>query len=91
MLQQVSKNFREIFAELAPGGSGQLMMQKRLRPGAQAEPNPEGDDEDAGPSDRPDVVERYTGVNIKVKVFTCWPRAFIGFMFACVHSMWGIC
>lgn len=28
--KQVAKNFREIFSELAPGGRGELVMQKRL-------------------------------------------------------------
>lgn len=67
LLQQVAKNFREIFAELAPGGRGELVMQKRLRTDPQAEPDPEGEDEQAGPSDRPDAMERYAGVKVKVR------------------------
>ena len=67
LLQQVAKNFREIFAELAPGGRGELVMQKRLRTEPQAEPEPEGEDDEAGPSDRPDAMERYAGVKVKVR------------------------
>lgn len=36
-MQQVAKNFREIFGELAPGGRAELVMQKRLRPEPQEE------------------------------------------------------
>ena len=67
VLQQVAKNFREIFGELAPGGRGELVMQKRLRPEPQEEVDPE-EDEEAGPSDRADALERYAGVKVKVGV-----------------------
>jgi structural maintenance of chromosome 3 (chondroitin sulfate proteoglycan 6) len=40
--KQVAKNFREIFAELAPGGRGELVMQKRL-PGDTVEEHDEED------------------------------------------------
>ncbi|DBB00026.1 hypothetical protein WJX77_003476 [Trebouxia sp. C0004] len=63
--KQVAKNFREIFGELAPGGRGELVMQKRLRPDPQDEPEAE-EEEEAGPSDRPDAMERYAGVKVKV-------------------------
>lgn len=65
-VQQVAKNFREIFGELAPGGRGELVMQKRLRPEPQEDVDPE-DEEEAGPSDRADAMERYAGVKVKVK------------------------
>jgi len=63
----VAKNFREIFGELAPGGRGELVMQKRLRPDPQDEPEAE-EEEEAGPSDRPDAMERYAGVKVKVAI-----------------------
>lgn len=66
LLQQVAKNFREIFSELAPGGSGQLIMQKRILPDPQAEPDSQGEEEDAGPSDKHGAMDRYTGVKVKV-------------------------
>lgn len=62
----MAKNFREIFAELAPGGRGELVMQKRLRPNPQAEPDSDAEDEEAGPSDRQDAMDRYAGVKVKV-------------------------
>ena len=65
MVQQVAKNFREIFGELAPGGRGELVMQKRLRPEPQDDVDPE-DEEEAGPSDQADAMERYAGVKVKV-------------------------
>ncbi len=61
----MAKNFREIFGELAPGGRGELVMQKRLRPDPQDELEAE-EEEEAGPSDRPDAMERYAGVKVKV-------------------------
>ena len=61
----MAKNFREIFGELAPQGQGQLVMQKRTAPDPQEEVDPE-EDEEAGPSDRPDAMERYAGVKVKV-------------------------
>ncbi len=63
----MAKNFREIFGELAPGGQGELVMQKRLRPEPQEDADPE-EDEEAGPSDRADAMERYAGVKVKVGV-----------------------
>lgn len=70
-MQQVAKNFREIFGELAPGGRGELVMQKQLRPDPQQEVDPE-EDEEPGPSDRAGAMERYAGV--KVKVGCCTSR-----------------
>lgn len=63
--KQVAKNFREIFGELAPGGRGELVMQKQLRPDPQQDVDPE-EDEEAGPSDRTGAMERYAGVKVKV-------------------------
>ena len=63
--QGVAKNFREIFAELVPGGRGELVMQKRLRQEAAAEANEDEDGADGGHN----VSEKYSGV--KVKVGTC--------------------
>ena len=65
-VQQVAKNFREIFGELAAGGRGELVMQKRLRPEPQEEADPE-DDEEAGAGDMSDAMERYAGVKVKVR------------------------
>lgn len=61
----MAKNFREIFGELAPGGRGELVMQKQLRPDPQQDVDPE-EDEEAGPSDRAGPMERYAGVKVKV-------------------------
>ena len=68
-MQQVAKNFREIFGELAPGGRGELVMQKQLRPDPQQDVDPE-EDEEAGPSDRAGAMERYAGVKVKVGLHT---------------------
>lgn len=57
----VAKNFKDIFAQLAPGGSGQLVMQKRMR---QPEPS-EDADEDAG-GETSTTSDRYSGVKVKV-------------------------
>ncbi|KAK9828108.1 hypothetical protein WJX81_005196 [Elliptochloris bilobata] len=69
----VAKYFREIFAELAPGGKGELVMQKRL-PGAAAaaavtaaaggagEEDNEGDEDAEGGG----IAEKYAGVKVKV-------------------------
>ena len=65
LLQQVAKNFREIFGELAPGGRGELVMQKRLRPDPQEQEDPE-EDEEAEPANKADAMERYAGVKVKV-------------------------
>lgn len=64
-MQQVAKNFREIFGELAPGGRGELVMQKQLRPDPQEDADPE-EGEEAGPSDKAGAMERYAGVKVKV-------------------------
>lgn len=37
----VAKHFREIFSELAPGGRGELVMQKRLPTDAEDAANPD--------------------------------------------------
>ena len=57
-LQGVAKNFREVFAELAPGGRGELVMQKS---GSRLEAGQVQDD-----SQPPPLYERYSGVKVKV-------------------------
>lgn len=59
--QGVAKNFKDIFAQLAPGGSAQLVMQKRLR---QQEPSEEA--EDGAPPEATSTADRYSGVKVKV-------------------------
>ena len=64
-LQGVAKNFREIFAELAPGGRGELVMQK-APPRPQA---PAGESEEAGEEGTEEAhraYDRYSGVRVKV-------------------------
>jgi len=56
--KQVAKNFREIFSELAPGGRGELVMQKRL-PGDAVE---DVEDDDGVT----ETHEKYSGVKVKV-------------------------
>ncbi len=57
-VQGVAKNFREIFAELAPGGKGELVMQKATQKAAAA------DVEEADPAN--EANDRYSGVKVKV-------------------------
>lgn len=70
----VAKNFREVFAELVPGGRGELVMQKRHSlqqqqleeaDAAAAGQDEEAGDDLAGPS-RDGVIEKYSGVKVKV-------------------------
>ncbi len=61
MLQGVAKHFREIFAELVPGGKGELVMQKRMHQEVAAE----GEEDEDGP-DGGHVSEKYSGVKVKV-------------------------
>jgi structural maintenance of chromosome 3 (chondroitin sulfate proteoglycan 6) len=68
-VQGVAKNFREIFAELVPGGRGELVMQKRLHPDLNQEAQQE-EDEEAG-NRRQDVSEKYSGVKVKVSLSSC--------------------
>ncbi|KAF8071065.1 SMC3 [Scenedesmus sp. PABB004] len=58
----VAKNFREVFAELVPGGKGELVMQRR-RAGEEGgeEEDDEGAQEGAG-----GVLEKYSGVKVRV-------------------------
>ncbi len=65
----MAKSFKDIFAQLAPGGSGQLVMQKRLRPQEPAEDG-EGEDED-----QPSSSDRYSGVKVKVRALWRAPNA----------------
>ena len=55
--QGVASNFRTIFTALAPGGKGELVMQKRLRSA------PDGYAADV---DGEAVLEKYSGVAVKV-------------------------
>ena len=59
----MAKNFREIFAELVPGGRGELVMQKRLRVEAAAEA---AEDDEDGAEGGHNVSEKYSGVKVKV-------------------------
>ena len=56
----MAKNFREIFAELAPGGKGELVMQKATQKAA-------ADVEEADTAN--DTNDRYSGVKVKVSLF----------------------
>ncbi|CAL8464327.1 g3862 [Coccomyxa elongata] len=57
----VAKHFREIFAELVPGGKGELVMQKRLHQEVAAEKEEDEDGPEGG-----HVSEKYSGVKVKV-------------------------
>lgn len=67
----MAKNFREVFRDLAPGGRGELVMQKRLRTvdaegglaAAQEGDAADGDDEEG---DATAISEKYSGVKVKV-------------------------
>lgn len=62
LLQGVAKNFREIFADLAPGGKGELVMQK-------ANPRePAPDSEEAAAAQTHQILDRYSGVKVKVRI-----------------------
>lgn len=75
-VQGVAKNFREVFRDLAPGGRGELVMQKRLRrpeaeganggaegPAAGEEPA-EGDEDE---EDSTGASQKYSGVKVRVR------------------------
>ena len=70
LVQGVAKSFREIFRDLAPGGRGEVVMQKRVRREADA---PDGEDGDgSGGEDREgdaagSISEKYAGVKVKVR------------------------
>ena len=59
-VQGVAANFREIFAALAPGGRGELVMHRR--PHSERPPEGAAPDGDEGSS----VLEKYSGVGVKV-------------------------
>jgi hypothetical protein len=67
----VAKNFREIFAALAAGGKGELVMQKRLSGPAAPAPaaglDAEGDAGDEQ-TEAGGVAEKYVGVKVKVRL-----------------------
>lgn len=54
----MAKNFREIFAELAPGGKGELVMQKAPPRQAATE----------GEESQDHSYDRYSGVKVKVRL-----------------------
>ena len=71
----MAKNFREVFRDLAPGGRGELVMQKALRrPEEEADgTRPDGAgaageaaDGDEEEEDAPGATEKYSGVKVKV-------------------------
>ena len=75
-MQGVAKNFREVFRDLAPGGRGELVMQKRLRRPqeegghAGAEGPPAGGEAAEGDEDEeetPGTTEKYSGVKVRVR------------------------
>mmetsp|Transcript_28839 Transcript_28839/g.68899 ORF Transcript_28839/g.68899 Transcript_28839/m.68899 type:complete len:1112 (-) Transcript_28839:128-3463(-) len=57
----VAKHFREIFSELAPGGRGELVMQKRLPSDANRENEPPHSHREETESQ-----EKYSGVKVRV-------------------------
>ena len=67
LVQGVAKNFREIFAELAPGGRGELVMQKapdsRRAPAQVPEDDEHADDL---PAEADSAFDSYIGVKVKV-------------------------
>jgi len=64
-LQGVAKNFRDIFGELAPGGRGELVMQKA--PPKEQAPAAEGEDaEEDAVAAAQRTYDRYSGVRVKV-------------------------
>ena len=65
VVQGVAKSFREIFGELAPGGRGELVMQKRLHSQPEPADDLDGDDPEEQPADG--LSERYSGVKVKVR------------------------
>ncbi|KAF5830766.1 putative chromosome associated protein [Dunaliella salina] len=58
----VAKHFREVFADLVPGGRGELVMQKRHPTTGMAEGEEEGDDIQAGARDGKGALDKYSGV-----------------------------
>ena len=74
VVQGVAKHVREVFRDLAPGGRGELVMQKRIRqePGGGAdgaaggEGEPEEEEEGAEGGDASAITEKYSGVKVKV-------------------------
>ncbi|KAG2428819.1 hypothetical protein HXX76_011519 [Chlamydomonas incerta] len=58
----VAKNFREVFADLVPGGAGELVMIRAAGRAAAAE----GEDDEGGGMG-PSGSEKYSGVKVKVR------------------------
>eukprot|EP00878_Enallax_costatus_P007647 GHUV01008006.1.p1 GENE.GHUV01008006.1~~GHUV01008006.1.p1 ORF type:complete len:1195 (+),score=501.93 GHUV01008006.1:213-3797(+) len=59
----VAKNFREVFAELVPGGKGELVMQRRRTGDDDDGSDVEGDDAEAAGGG---VLDKYSGVKVRV-------------------------
>lgn len=65
----VAKHFRDVFAELVPGGHGELVMQKRLpgvAAGAAAAGGAEEEEEGGGAGPSGGALEKYSGVKVRV-------------------------
>ncbi|KAG2449553.1 hypothetical protein HYH02_005087 [Chlamydomonas schloesseri] len=63
----VAKNFREVFADLVPGGAGELVM---IRAAGRAVAAAEGEEDEGGglgPSSGGGGTEKYSGVKVKVR------------------------
>eukprot|EP00960_Hanusia_phi_P027479 746849-Hanusia_phi.AAC.5 len=60
--RMVARNFSEVFSQIVPGGSGELVMKTE----DVSQVANEGDDQ-AGPASRSGPSRRYTGVGVKVK------------------------
>ncbi|PNW77651.1 hypothetical protein CHLRE_10g445650v5 [Chlamydomonas reinhardtii] len=59
----VAKNFREVFADLVPGGTGELVMIRAAGRAAAAD----GEDDEGGGTGPSGGSEKYSGVKVKVR------------------------
>ena len=70
-MQGVAKSFREIFRDLAPGGRGEVVMQKRVHSNGAAVDGEDGDgsggEEREGDAAAGGISEKYAGVKVKVR------------------------
>jgi structural maintenance of chromosome 3 (chondroitin sulfate proteoglycan 6) len=69
-VQGVAKSFREIFRDLAPGGRGEVVMQKRVHSNGAAVDGEDG--VGSGGEEREGdaaggISEKYAGVKVKVR------------------------
>ena len=67
-VQGVAKNFRDVFRDLAPGGRGELVMQKRVHREVEAAEGPDGEGADGEEADDGEsaISQKYSGVKVKV-------------------------